>query len=107
VKSICRIRLVRRGALAVAALLTLFAPQALFAQGCALCYTQAAASTQRFIQALRSGILILVIPPMFLSVMFTVMAYRRRNTFHEDLTDEHGISDEEFSRAWRDHPIRP
>jgi hypothetical protein len=87
--------------------MTLFAPQALFAQGCALCYTQAAASTQRFIQALRSGILILVIPPMFLSVMFTVMAYRRRNTFHEDLADEHGISDEEFSRAWRDHPIRP
>jgi hypothetical protein len=54
------------------------APQALFAQGCALCYTQAASSTQRFIQALRSGILILIVPPMFLSVMFTVMAYRRR-----------------------------
>jgi hypothetical protein len=56
----------------------------LLAQGCALCYTQAASSTQRFIQALRSGILILVIPPMFLSVMFTVMAYRRRNSFREE-----------------------
>lgn len=98
-KSIRRTRLVRLGALAIAGVLTFLAPQALFAQGCALCYTQAAASTQRFIQALRSGILILVVPPMFLSVMFTVMAYRRRNTFHEDSTDERDISDGEFSRA--------
>ena len=67
---------------AVALLLSM--PKTLLAQGCALCYTQAAGSTQRFIQALRSGILILVIPPMFLSVMFTVMAYRRRNTYNED-----------------------
>lgn len=93
-KIVCKPRLVRRGVLAVAGLLTFLAPQALFAQGCALCYTQAAASTQRFIQALRSGILILVIPPMFLSVMFTVMAYRRRNTFREDLTDQGCISSE-------------
>ncbi len=64
--------------------LAVLSPRMLFAQGCALCYTQAAASTQRFIQALRSGILILVVPPMFLSVMFTVMAYRRRNSFHEE-----------------------
>lgn len=70
--------------------LTFLSPRALFAQGCALCYTQAASSTQRFIQALRSGILILVIPPMFLSVMFTVMAYRRRNSFHEEVgSDEY------------------
>jgi hypothetical protein len=94
VKIVCKPRLVRLGVLAVAGLLTFLAPQALFAQGCALCYTQAAASTQRFIQALRSGILILVIPPMFLSVMFTVMAYRRRNTFREDLTDQGCISSE-------------
>jgi hypothetical protein len=67
----------------VVALVVLLRPASLFAQGCALCYTQAASSTQRFISALRSGILILVIPPMFLSVMFTVMAYRRRNTFHQ------------------------
>lgn len=100
-------RLVRRSAPAIAGLLTFFAPQALFAQGCALCYTQAAASTQRFIQALRSGILILVIPPMFLSAMFTVMAYRRRNTFYEDPADKLDLSDEEFSTAWRDEPIHP
>jgi hypothetical protein len=64
--------------------LAVLSPRILVAQGCALCYTQAAGSTQRFIQALRSGILILVVPPMFLSVMFTVMAYRRRNSYNED-----------------------
>ena len=68
--------------------LVLLTPRVLFAQGCALCYTQAASSTQRFIQALRSGILILVVPPMFLSVMFAVVAYRRRNSFHEELPED-------------------
>jgi hypothetical protein len=67
--------------LILAALLLLCTP-ALFAQSCSLCYTQAAASTARFIQALRSGILILMIPPMLMSIGFTVLAYRRRNTFH-------------------------
>ena len=65
--------------------LSLISPQNILAQGCALCYTQAASSTQRFIQALRSGILILVLPPMLLSVMFTVIAYRRRNLFNQDV----------------------
>ncbi len=68
--------------------LAFVAPQALLAQGCALCYAQAAGSTERFIQALRSGILILVIPPMLLSVMFTVMAYRRRHCFNQELSQE-------------------
>jgi hypothetical protein len=52
-----------------------------WSQSCALCYTQAAQSTARFIQALRSGILILMVPPMFMSVGFTVMAYRKRNRY--------------------------
>lgn len=72
----------------VIGVLVLLDPRALFAQGCALCYTQAAGSTQRFIQALRSGILILVIPPMLLSAMFAVTAYRRRNIFHEEMTNQ-------------------
>ncbi len=51
------------------------------AQSCALCYTQAASAGAHIIQALRSGILVLVIPPAFLSVGITVMAYRKRNQF--------------------------
>jgi hypothetical protein len=54
----------------------------LCALSCPFCYTQAAASTSQFIHALRSGILILVIPPMLMSIGFAVMAYRRRNIFH-------------------------
>jgi hypothetical protein len=60
------------------------------AQNCALCYTQAAQSTARFIEALRSGILILIIPPMFMSVGFTVMAYRKRRRYHDEGTEQNG-----------------
>ncbi len=74
--------LLRRCLLGATGLLLLFAAPSLFGQSCALCYTQAAASTARFIQALRSGILILVIPPMLLSVGITLVTYRRRNQFH-------------------------
>ena len=51
------------------------------AQGCALCYTQAAGSGMRMIHALWAGIGILVFPPMLLSVFFTVLSYRKRNRF--------------------------
>jgi hypothetical protein len=54
---------------------------ACYAQNCALCYTQAASAGSRIIQGLRSGILVLVIPPMFMSVGITVLAYRKRNQF--------------------------
>ena len=54
------------------------------AQNCALCYTQAAGSGQRFIQALRGGILILMLPPMAISIGIAIMAYRKRNQFNED-----------------------
>jgi len=49
------------------------------AQSCALCYTQAASSGKRMIQGLKSGILVLVVPPMFMSAGITVLAYRKRN----------------------------
>jgi hypothetical protein len=52
------------------------------AQNCALCYTQAASAGSRVIQGLRSGILFLIIPPMFMSVGITVLAYRKRNQFN-------------------------
>ncbi|MGC2194524.1 MAG: hypothetical protein WA628_07605 [Terriglobales bacterium] len=63
-------------ALAVLALST-----ACYAQTCALCYTQAASAGSRIIQGLRSGILVLVIPPMFMSVGITLLAYKKRNQF--------------------------
>jgi hypothetical protein len=61
----------------------MFAVPAL-SQSCALCYTQAAASGARFIHSLRDGILILIAPPMFMSVGITWLAYRKRNEFHQE-----------------------
>jgi hypothetical protein len=80
-KTRARIRWLRRG---VAFLVALGVPSLAFAQNCALCYTQAARGGSRLIEALRSGILILVIPPMLICVGIAVMAYRKRNQFNEE-----------------------
>jgi hypothetical protein len=76
---------IRRFLLRSAALLTaLMMPALMFAQSCALCYSQAAGSGARLIQALRSGILVLVFPPMLICIGIAVMAYRKRNQFNEE-----------------------
>ena len=49
------------------------------AQSCALCYTQAAGAGHKMILGLRTGILVLIVPPMFMSVGITVLAYKKRN----------------------------
>jgi hypothetical protein len=60
--------------------LWLFAfPIPAFAQGCALCYTQAAASGARMIEALKSGILILIVPPTLMTIAMIGVLYHKRN----------------------------
>ena len=66
-------------AVALAGLFILLAPASAWAQSCALCYTQAASSGSRMIQALKSGILILVTPPTLGSVGVILVMYRKRN----------------------------
>ncbi len=72
--------------LGVLVLLLVAAPA--FSQSCALCYTQASSAGARMIEALRSGILILVLPPTFASVGMLFVVHRKRNqvrqTEHED-----------------------
>jgi hypothetical protein len=63
--------------------LPLLAPAFALGQSCALCYTQAASSGSRMIAALRSGILILMIPPMLISIGIAWMAYKKRNQFND------------------------
>ena len=65
--------------IALAGTIVLATNAACYAQSCALCYTQAAGAGHRLIQGLRTGILVLIIPPMFMSVGITVLAYRKRN----------------------------
>jgi hypothetical protein len=66
----------------VSRLAVIFLTSYSYAQSCALCYTQAASSGSRIIHGLRSGILVLIIPPMFMSVGITILAYRKRNKFN-------------------------
>jgi hypothetical protein len=58
-------------------------PAPVFAQSCALCYTAAAKSGPQAIQALKSGILILLCPPLFLCGGIAWLAYRKRDLFNE------------------------
>jgi len=65
--------------IALAGLIILLAPVPAFSQSCALCYTQAASSGSRMIQALKSGILILITPPTLGSIGVVIVMYRKRN----------------------------
>ena len=69
--------------IALVGLTMLAAPVPAFSQSCALCYTQAASAGARMIQALRSGILILIVPPTFMSVGMIFIVYRKRNQFRQ------------------------
>ena len=68
---------------ALVALVVLATPLPAFSQSCALCYTQAASAGTRMIQALRSGILILIVPPTLMSVGMIFIVYRKRNQFRQ------------------------
>ncbi|HET6177124.1 MAG TPA: hypothetical protein VFE61_09345 [Candidatus Sulfotelmatobacter sp.] len=74
-----RLRIARWTKVALTGVLVFAANAACYAQSCALCYTQAAGAGHRMIQGLRTGILVLIVPPMFVSVGITVLAYRKRN----------------------------
>ena len=69
----------RRAKIALTSAAILLTNAAAYAQSCALCYTQAAGAGKHFIQGLRTGILVLIVPPMFMSMGITVLAYKKRN----------------------------
>jgi hypothetical protein len=65
-----------------------------FSQSCALCYTQAASAGARMIEALKSGILILIVPPTLGSIGMLFIVHRKRNQIRRD---EQGVeSDQEW-----------
>ena len=61
-----------------------------FSQGCALCYTQAASSGAKMIEALKNGILILVIPPTLASIGMIFVVHRKRNQIRRSDDSEYG-----------------
>jgi hypothetical protein len=70
--------------LAAVALFVLLTPLPAFSQNCALCYTQTSSAGAKVIQALRSGILILVIPPTLGSIGMIFIVHRRNSQFKRD-----------------------
>ncbi len=61
------------------------------AQGCSLCNTQASNSGSRMVHALRTGIIILMVPPLCICSILTIVAFRKRNAFRipdENLPEE-------------------
>ena len=76
-----------RGGAVLAGLLLVTALPA-FSQGCALCYTQAAAAGARMIAALRSGIIILVVPPTLASVgMIFVLRHKHGQVRRDEVSE--------------------
>jgi hypothetical protein len=69
-------------------------PLPAFSQGCALCYTQAASSGAQMIAALKSGILILIVPPTLGSIGMLFIVHRKRNQIRRD---EQGV---ESGQEW-------
>ncbi|HEV2731304.1 MAG TPA: hypothetical protein VGV15_14840 [Terriglobales bacterium] len=85
------IRTLRLIALGVLAFAMLAIPLPAFSQSCALCYTQAASAGARMIQALRSGILILIIPPTLGSIGMIFLVHHKRNQVRRtEYSDESG-----------------
>ena len=83
----------------LASLALLAAPIPVFAQSCALCYTQAASSGARVIEALKSGILILIVPPTLMSIGMIFIVYHKRNQFRS--ADDLATADQHSSnRSW-------
>jgi len=68
---------------AVAGIVVFACSSVAWAQSCPLCYRAAAAAKGGALQALRSGILILMIPPVLIVGGIAVLAVRGRNRFND------------------------
>lgn len=79
----------------LAGVVILLMPSSVFAQSCALCYTQAASSGSRMIQALKSGILVLIVPPTIGSVGVIFVMQRKRNQVRR-IDESDGQSDQDW-----------
>ena len=90
-------KLIRLAGLALVLGTAMLAAVPAFSQNCALCYTQASSSGSRMIAALKSGILVLVVPPTLGSIGMIFVVYSKRNQVRrredeEDVEEEDGPS---------------
>jgi hypothetical protein len=75
----------------LAGILFLVLPVAAVAQGCASCYTTTAAGGSQTIHALRSGILVLLVPPVLLFLSIVLLLSRWRRAMPDSLNPLTGI----------------
>ena len=70
----------------------LLAAKDTFAQGCASCYTTAAAGGTQTVHALRNGIVVLLVPPalMFVGLMIVVRGWRSSADTNPRVPDRNG-----------------
>jgi hypothetical protein len=85
-----RFRVARLG---LAGLILLLTAVPAFSQSCALCYTQAASAGARMIEALKSGILVLIVPPTLGSIGMIFVVNRKRNQVRRDESDGDSAQD--------------
>jgi hypothetical protein len=52
-----------------------------------MCYQNAAASGARLIHALKSGIVVIIIPPLLMTGAFARLVYRKRNLCNEEFVE--------------------
>ena len=78
-------KMIRKAIILIALCFALSHPA--LAQSCALCRTQAAGATSRFIAALKEGIWVLIFPSFIVCTALSSMAYRRRDRFHDSDTE--------------------
>lgn len=74
---------VARVVLALAALAALLSAQGVFAQSCPACYANAAAQTPGMLQALKTGILVMMFPSLSMFIVIFAVVYRRRESFND------------------------
>lgn len=86
---------------------TLASSSAAFAQGCAMCYNSASAAKAAALHALRSGVLILLVPPLLMFIGIFVVAYRSRNRFNDGSSEDAGLDRELRELFAQPGPIEP
>jgi len=88
-----RQKALRRMPIALAGTAAIFFSSRALSLTCSLCYTQAASSGSRMIEALRSGILVLIVPPTLMWLVLLAVLYTKRNRFKREDTPVRSDSD--------------
>lgn len=76
------------------------------AQSCAMCATTASSAKAGALQALRSGILILLIPPILMFIAIFALAFRNRERFNDDEFPNPGLDGELSDWLARMEPLK-